>query len=143
MREVRSVREIQRERERERDGSDVTLVALKLAMNFAPFLAKSLQLATNFAPFLAKISTLVLSKSFALFLTKNLHLVSPLLKGAEFTHSVAKNVVLFETVRVLRFASVKWRDRGSKHRNKLSNFRLHRPSSHEKINQINTKNYWK
>ena len=48
VREVRSVREreIQRERERERewDESDVTLVALKLAMNFAPFLAKNLHL---------------------------------------------------------------------------------------------------
>ena len=45
-----------------------------------------------------------------------------------------ENVALFEmlTVRVLRFASVKWRDRGSKHRNKRSNFRLHRPSSHRK-----------
>ena len=41
-------------------------------------------------------------------------LVSPLLKGAEFTLSVAKNVSLFETVRILRFASVKWHDRGSK-----------------------------
>ena len=50
--EVRSVRE--------RDGSDVTLVALKLAMNFALFLAK--------------MCTLVLAKSFARFLAKNFHL---------------------------------------------------------------------
>ena len=63
-------------------------------------------------------------------------LVSALLKGAEFTLSVAKNVALFETVRALRFASVKWRDRGSKHRNKRSNFRLHRPSSHRKKKRI-------
>ena len=34
--------------------------------------------------------------------------VSPLLIGAEFTLSVAKNVALFETVRILR--TVKWRD---------------------------------
>ena len=34
--------------------------------------------------------------------------VSPLLNGAEFTLSVAKNVALFETVRILR--TVKWRD---------------------------------
>ena len=35
-------------------------------------------------------------------------LVSPLLlNGVEFTLPVAKNVALFETVRVLRFASVK------------------------------------
>ena len=116
VREVRSVRE--RERERERKRSDVTLVALKLAVNFAPFLAK--------------IFTLVLAKSFALFLAKNCTLVYPLLKGAEFTRSVAKNVALFETVCVLRFASVKWRDRGSKHHNKRSSFRLHRPSPHQK-----------
>ena len=72
--------------------------------------------------------------SFALFLAKNVHLsigeglctfpcqnfapLSPLLNGAGFTFSVAKNVALFEAVRILRFASVKWRDRGSKHRNK-------------------------
>ena len=50
-----------------------------------------------------------------------------------------KNVSLFETgpilrkIRTLRFASVKWRDRRSKHPNKRSNFRLRRPSSHRKI----------
>ena len=124
VREVRSVRERERYRERERerewDGSDVTLVALKLAMNFAPFLAKSFHLS--------------IGEEFALFLAKICTSVSPLLKlkGAEFTLSVAKNAALFETVRVLRFASVKWRDRGSKPRNKRSNFRLHRPSSHRK-----------
>ena len=65
-----------------------------------------------------------LAMSFALLLAKNVHLiigdelcafpfqkictsVSPLLNGAEFTLSVAKNVV-FETVRILR--TVKWRD---------------------------------
>ena len=34
----------EREREREKDGSDVTLVALKLAMSIALFLAKKLHL---------------------------------------------------------------------------------------------------
>ena len=98
----------------------------------------------NFAPFLAKnfhLYSIVELLHFSL--PKICTLASPLLNGAEFTHSVAKNVALFETVRVLRFASVKWRDRGSKHRNKRSNFRLHRPSSHRKMNQINNKNYWK
>ena len=47
-------------RERERDGSDIIIVALKLAM------------------------------SFALFLAKNLHLSFSLLIGADFTLSVAK-----------------------------------------------------
>ena len=65
VREVREVRErerdTEREREREWDGSDVTLVALKLAMSFALFFAK--------------MCTLVLAKSFALFLGKNLHLL--------------------------------------------------------------------
>ena len=49
---------LQKETESERDGSDVTLVALKLAKKFALFLAKTLKLA----------------KGFALFLAKNLHL---------------------------------------------------------------------
>ena len=40
VREVLSVRERDTEREREKDGSDVTIVALKLAMSFALFLAK-------------------------------------------------------------------------------------------------------
>ena len=73
----------ERERERERDtetgGSDVTLVALKLAMILALFLAKNLHLSNwrrvlHFS--LPKICTLV----------------SPLLNGADFTLSVAKNV---------------------------------------------------
>ena len=42
MREVHSVRERERERCRERDGSDVTIVALKLAMNLhVPAFAKN------------------------------------------------------------------------------------------------------
>ena len=57
---------------------------------------------------LPKMCTLVLTKSFALFLAKKITSVSPLLNGAEFTLSVAKNVALFETVHVLR--TVKWRD---------------------------------
>ena len=47
MREVHSVRE--REIQREKDGSDVTIVALKLAMSFALLLAKNLHL--SFSPF--------------------------------------------------------------------------------------------
>ena len=35
VREVHSVREREREIQREKDGSDVTIVALKLAMSFA------------------------------------------------------------------------------------------------------------
>ena len=119
--EVRSVRE----RDTERDGSDVTIVALKLAMSFALFLAKNLHLS--------------IGEEFLHFsLPKICILVSLLLNGAEFTLSVAKNVALFETVRILRkIRTVKWRDRGSKqqkikkNKKKQSNFRLHRPS-HQK-----------
>ena len=54
-------------------------------MSFAPFLAKTLKLAMHFAPFLAKVSTLVLAKSFALFLALpflgNLHLSFSPLEG--------------------------------------------------------------
>ena len=136
MREIQREREKERERERERerDESDVTLVALKLAMNFAPFLAKTLQLAMKFCTFRCqKCPPYYWRRVLHVSLPKMCTLISSLLlKGAEFTISVAKNVALFETVRVLRFASVKWRDRGSKHRNKRSNFCPHRPSSHRK-----------
>ena len=111
----------ERERERERDGSDVTLVALKLAMSFAVFLAK--------------MCTLVLAKSFALFsgLAKNLHLFL----GLPSWMALRSHFPLPNTLHSLKQfaffgASVKWRDRGSKHRNKRSNFRLHRSSSHRK-----------
>ena len=77
VREVRSMREWDTERERERereerergerDGSDVTLVAQKLAMNIAPFLAKTLKLAINFAPFFAKNSHLSIGEEFCTF----------------------------------------------------------------------------
>ena len=90
-------REIQRERERERekDGSDVTIVALKLAMSFALLLAKNVHLSID-------------EEFCAIPCQKICTSVSPLLNGAEFTLSVAKNVALFETVRILRI--VKWRD---------------------------------
>ena len=112
--------ERERERERERDGirSDVTLVALKLAMSFALFLAKNLHLS--------------IGEEFWTIPCQKFAPLPPLLDGAEFTLTVAKNVSLFETVPDLRFASIKWRQRGSKHRNKRSNFRLHRPFSHRK-----------
>ena len=100
---------------------------------------------------------------FALLLAKNVHLsigeefcafpcqkictsVFPLLNGAEFTLSVAKNVALFETVRILR--TVKWRDWQAIEAAKQT---IEFPAAPfffivekiEKMNQINTKNYWK
>ena len=99
VREVHSVREREREREiqreRERNGSDVTIVALKLAMSFALLLAKNVHLS--------------IGEEFCAFPCQKIYTsVSPLLNGAEFTLSVAKNVALFETVRILR--TVKWHD---------------------------------
>ena len=65
VREVRSVREREREIQREIDGSDVTIVALKLAMSFALFLAKNLHLS--------------IGEEFCTFPCQNLHLsFSPL-----------------------------------------------------------------
>ena len=103
VREVHSVREREREREREtdterereKDGSDVTIFALKLAMSFARLLAKSVHLSIG-------------DEVCAFPCQKNCTSVSPLLNGAEFILSVAKNVALFETVRIL--CTVKWRD---------------------------------
>ena len=85
----------EREREREKDGSDVTIVALKLAMSFALLLAKNVHLSID-------------EEFCAIPCQKHCTSVSPLLNGAEFTLSVAKNVALFETVHILR--TVKWRD---------------------------------
>ena len=78
---------------------------------------------------LPKMCTLVLATSFALFLAKIFApQFLPLLNGAEFTLSVAKNVALFETVRILR--TVKWRNwQGIEAQlSKRSYFRLHRSS---------------
>ena len=47
VREVQSVRERDTEREREKDGSDVTIVALKLAMSIALLLAKNVHLSVG------------------------------------------------------------------------------------------------
>ena len=56
VREVHSVREREREIQREKDGSDVTIVALKLAMSFARLFAKNVHLSIGdeFCAFLAK-----------------------------------------------------------------------------------------
>ena len=121
------------EREREKDGSDVTIVALKLAMSFALLLAKNVHLSIGdeFCAFpCQKICTSV----------------SPLLIGAEFTLSVAKNVALFDTVRILR--TVKWRDwQGIEATKQTIEFPaapfFFLAEKIEKRNQINTKNYWK
>ena len=53
---------------------------------------------------------------------KKCTLVSPLLNGAEFTLSVAKTLHSSKQFPILRFASVKWRDTGSKHQKKTIEF---------------------
>ena len=89
--------------------------------------------------------TLVLAKSFALFLAKNVHLSFSPFSSVEFTLPVGKNVALFETVCILR--TVKWRvtgDRNSKANDRNSGCTvLLLVEKIEKMNQINTKNYWK
>ena len=128
MREREIQRETERERERERERE------LKLAMSFALFLAKNLHL-----------TVLSIGEEFCTFPCQKF---APyfLPSCAEFTLSVAKNVALFETVRILRKIRTtdKWRDRGSKQQNKTIEF----PAalsffSLKKMNQIKTKNYWK
>ena len=110
VRYIRWERERDTKREREKDGSDVTIVALKLAMSFALLLAKNVHLSIGdeFCAFpCQKICTSV----------------SPLLIGAEFTLSVAKNVALFETVRILRTAcQMAWLtgDRSNKANDRIS-----------------------
>ena len=95
--------------------------------------------------------------SFALFLAKNVHLsigeefctfpcqkfapLSPLLNGAEFPFSVAKNVALFKAVRIVRrkvllLSNGVTGDWITKKNDGTVLLLI------EKMNQINTKNYW-
>ena len=89
------MRERERYRERKTEVTSPSSVALKLVMSFARLLAKNVHLSID-------------EEFCAIPCQKICTSVSPLLNGAEFTLSVAKNVALFETVRILR--SVKWRD---------------------------------
>ena len=79
-------------------------------------------------------------------------LVSPLLNGADFTLSVAKNVALFETVPILRkIRTLRFNlplsngcvtgDRSTETNDRFSGCTV--VLFIEKMNQINTKNYWK
>ena len=101
----------------------------------------------SFALLLAKYVHLSIGEEFCAFpCQKFCTSVSHLLKCAEFTLSIAKNVALFETVRII--PTVKWRDwqgiEAAKHT-------IEFPAAPffflvekiEKMDQINTKNYWK
>ena len=143
MREVLSVRERERERERyretERDGSDVTIVALKLAMNL------------HFP--CQKIAQLAMSLHFPLpnsHFRFSLHTSRLSLHGAhhygaeirnEFTLSIAKNLNALFVPPLSNGTSGATSDRNP--RQLIKSCPVLFCSSIEKLNQINTKNYWK
>ena len=129
VREVLSVRERERDTERETDGSDVTIVALKLAM----------------------IHTFPCQK-FALFVSPFTLPLSPFTERSplQLWRWNSQKVHTFHCQKIFRLLcspSFKWhepRDEWSKTQDKWPN----RAQSYfvlpiEKMNQINTKHYWK
>ena len=79
------------------------------------------------------LSSAEIGDEFALFLAKNLNLFLGLPSWMALSSYFPLPNTLHSSKQFAFFIpSVKWRDRGSKHRNKRSNFRLHRPSSHWK-----------
>ena len=135
--------ERERERERERDGSDVTIVALKLAMNLHFPLLKIRTIGDELTLSLAKNSHFsFLPSHFPSLPSRRGHHIGAEIRN-EFTLSIAKK---FFALRLCS-PSFKWhepRDEWSKTQDKWSN-----PAQSyfvlpiEKMNQINTKNYWK
>ena len=123
VREVRLVREryIQRERERECVRRKWPhLSSAETGDEFCTFPCQNVHLSIG-----EKLCTFPYQKFAPLSRT-------PLLNGAEFTLPLHVNTLHSSKRFAFFVASVKWRDRGSKHRNKRSNFRLHRPSFHRK-----------
>ena len=134
-------REIQTERERDRDGSDVTIVALKLAMNshFPLPKIRNWRWAYTFP-----------CQKFALLVSPFTLPVSPFTERLPLWRWKSQWVHTFHCqifFRPLCSPSFKWhepRDEWSKTQDKWSN-----PTQSyfvfpiEKLNQINTKNYWK
>ena len=128
MREVHSVRERERYRESEKDGSDVTIVALKLAMSFALLLAKNVHLSIG-EEFCAFSLPKNLHLSFSPLAWMVLSLRFPLPKTLHFSKQFAFFALANGVI-----------DRGSKQQSKRSNFRLHRSSfSSKKIEKMNPK----
>ena len=134
-------RERYREREREKDGSDVTIVALKLAMN-------TLSLAKNSHNW--RWAYTFPCQKFALFVSPFTLPVSPFTERSPLWRWISQWVHTFHCQKFLRplcSPSFKWHephDEWSKTQDKWSN-----PAQSyfvlpiEKLNQINTKNYWK
>ena len=143
VREVLSVREREREREiqTDRDGSDVTIVALKLAMNshFPLPKIRNWRWAYTFP-----------CQKFALLVSPFTLPVSPFTERLPLWRWKSQWVHTFHWQNIFRplcSPSFKWhepRDEWSKTQDKWSN-----PTQSyfvlpiEKMNQINTKNYWK
>ena len=145
VREVLLVRERERdtEKEREIDGSDVTIVALKLAMNLHFPLPKIRTIGDELTLSLAKNSHFsFLPSHFPSLPSRRGHHGGAEIRN-EFTLSIAKN---FFALRLCS-PSFKWhepRDEWSKTQDKWSNLaQSYFVLPIEKLNQINTKNYWK
>ena len=147
VREVLSVRETERERyrQRERDGSDVTIVALKLAMNLHFPCQKFAQLAMSLRFPLPKIRTFRFSlhtsrlslrgevTMVALKFTMSSHFPLPKI----FSPSLASGFVPLLSNGTSRATS----DRKPKTNDQILPSPIFLPI--EKLNQTNTKNYWK
>ena len=140
VREVLSVRERDTEREIDRDGSDVTIMALKLAMNLHFPLPKIRTIGDELTLSLAKNSHFSFLPSHFPFLPSRRGHVA---LNSQWVHTFHCQ----KFFRPLCSPSFKWhepRDEWSKTQDKWSN-----PGQSyfvlpiEKVNQINTKNYWK
>ena len=143
VREVLLVRERDTEREREIDGSDVIIVALKLAMNLHFPLPKIRTIGDELTLSLAKNSHFsFLLSHFPSLPSRRGHHGGAEIRN-EFTLSIAKNFFALGFVS----PSFKWhepRDEWSKTQDKWSNLaQSYFVLPIEKLNQINTKNYWK
>ena len=140
VREVLLVRERERYSEREKDGSDVTIVALKLATNLHFPLPKIRTIGDELTLFLAKNSHFsFLPSHFPSLPSRRGHHGGAEICN-EFTLSIAKNNFALR----LCSPSFKWReprDEWSKTQDKWSNLaQSYFVLPIEKLNQINTKN---
>ena len=140
VREVLLVRERERYSEREKDGSDVTIVALKLATNLHFPLPKIRTIGDELTLFLAKNSHFsFLPSHFPSLPSRRGHHGGAEIRN-EFTLSIAKNIFALR----LCSPSFKWReprDEWSKTQDKWSNLaQSYFVLPIEKLNQINTKN---
>ena len=138
VREVLSVRE--RERDTEKDGSDVTIVALKLAMNLHFPLPKIRTIGDELTLFLAKNSHFSFLPSYFPSL--------PSRRGPEVTIVALKFAMPLSIAKIFFALFVPPLSNGtsratSDRKPKTKFCTVLFCSSIEKLNQINTKNYWK